>query len=62
MNTGRARYNVANGVEFSLNQRGVEPSHYSYPADPHYDRIENMYDTIPNYEQGTFTTSEVQNY
>lgn len=60
MHTGRAEYNVANGVEFSLRQRGVEPSHYNSPADPYYDRIENMYDTIPNYEQETSTTSEVK--
>ena len=60
MHTGRARYNVANGVEFSLRQRGVEPSHYSYPTDPHYDRVDNVYEMIPHYEQGTFTTSEVK--
>ena len=61
MHTGRARYNVKNGgIEFSLSQQGVGPSHYSHPADPHYDRIDNMYDVIPHYEQGTSTTSEVQ--
>ena len=60
MPAGRTRYNVANpGVEFSLSLRGVGPSNYS-PADPRYDRIDNMYEMIP-YEQGTFTTNEVQN-
>ena len=55
--TGRARYNVANsGVEFSLSLRGVGPLDFS-PANPHYDRVDNM---IPHYEQGTFTTNEVQ--
>lgn len=58
--SGRARYNVANsGVEFSLSLRGVGPSDYS-PADPHYDRIDNVYEMIPHYEQETFTTNEVQ--
>lgn len=61
MHTGRARYNVSNGgIEFSLSQRGVEPSNYNHPADPHYDRIDNTYDVIPHYEQETFITNEVE--
>lgn len=58
--TGRARYNVTNSaVEFSMSQRGVGPSNYN-PADLHYDRVDNMYEMIPHYEQETFTTNEVR--
>ena len=57
---GRAKYNVANdGVEFSLSLRGVGSSDYSHPADPHYDRVDNMYEMIPHYERETFITNEV---
>ena len=60
VHNGRARYNVTNdGVEFSLSPRGVAPSDYN-PANPHYDRVDNMYEMIPHYEQETFTTNEVQ--
>ena len=54
---GRARYNVKNDGVVSL--QGVGPSDYS-PADPHYDRVDNMYEMIPHYERETFITNEVQ--